>query len=170
MILLVLSKDELICIRETDIRVEKNLSVLSHLSLHIECGIQSFIHLSIPHVLSTCNVQGTELGPLGSKHVNLNDIQMVICSKAPIRHFRNEFQVRMCIKQKDCDHSELDTGISCLDSYSHMCNILKWAEVLFLLFLLKSFPQKLVVLCCFPFTSRSNQTTRDIGKIKVVQI
>ena len=30
-----LSKDELICIRETDIGVEKNLSVLSHLSLHI---------------------------------------------------------------------------------------------------------------------------------------
>ena len=30
-----LSKDELICIRETDIRVEKNLSVLSHLSLRI---------------------------------------------------------------------------------------------------------------------------------------
>lgn len=79
--LCLLTKDNLICIRDTWSRVEKFICAVPSIWAFYR-WIRSFIHWFIPHVRPTCHVQGT----LEKQKLNLNDIKLLFVPKFD-RHF-----------------------------------------------------------------------------------
>lgn len=150
-----LTKYELICIRETCIGVEKYICAVT-LILAYYSWIWSFIHLFIPHVQYTCRVQRQSARTHGKQtqiqmELSCYLFQSLITIFSHVFSGQNVYQPEQLIILSR--HRSSSWGWYC-----HICNILKWAEVPFLLFLLKSFSQKLIcfVLLSIHITIQSN--------------
>lgn len=116
--------------------------------LALSSCIQSLIHLPAPPPPCTFHVQNAGLSLRGGRNTNVNDNKLLFVPELDRHFLAMSSQVRTCTNQTDWDPFELDTSCS-QDSACHTCNILKWTEVPFPLFLLKSFSRKLICFVLF---------------------